>query len=132
MDTEIAFFAEHVETQNQEYTPDFTVVGIYFSENDELESGQHWNFTRGISSNEDEQDDGVCTVKEIQQVTLYRGIDRFQLERDKLICEFSDNAVKETKVKRLLIQFQLSDAEYTELVEMTKRVFQDDESLLIM
>ncbi|MEM8533743.1 MAG: hypothetical protein AAGF95_23065 [Chloroflexota bacterium] len=132
MDTEIAFFAAHVETQNQEYTPDFVVVGIYFSENDELERGQHWHFTRGISSDEHEQDDGVCTVKEIQEVTLYRGIARFQLERDKLMCEFSDDAVRETKVKRLLIQFQLHDVAYAELVEMTKSVFQDDESLVII
>ena len=28
-----------------------------------------------LRSDEDEQDDGVCSMKEIQEVTLYRGID---------------------------------------------------------
>ncbi|NOK60175.1 MAG: hypothetical protein GFH27_549291n368 [Chloroflexi bacterium AL-W] len=103
-----------------------------FSENDELESGQHWHFTCGISSDENEPDDEVCTMKEIQEVTLYRGIDWFQFERNKLTCEFIDNALRAIKAKSLLIEFQLNDVEYTELVEMTKRIFPDDESLSII
>lgn len=114
--------AQLVAANEQEFTEDFTVHGIYFGEGDPENGGQHWNFTRALG----EDDDGVCTVKEIQVVTVYDGIIRFEMNRAGLECEFNDEAAEQTGVRRLTVAYQVDDATWSDLVTQAKMVFTDE------
>jgi hypothetical protein len=103
----IAFTAEFVEVMDQEFTPDFTVIGLHFGRGDPEDGGQHWNFSRSIPDEEDPFE-GICTVKEIQQVTIYGGITRFEVARDHLICEFDDEKAMYTGTRRLDIAYDVT------------------------
>jgi hypothetical protein len=105
IENEIHIKANLVTGEQEGDTPDFVVHGIYFGEGDPEKGGQHWNFTRILG----EDDDGVCTVKEIQEVTVYGGIVRFTLARDSATCEFDEDAAKETGVRKLLIDYNIDD-----------------------
>jgi allantoicase len=86
---------------------------------DPEQGGEHWNFTRTLETG----DDGVCTVKEIQQVTIYDGINRFLLDRNHVICEFDEQHSKETGTKKIEITYDISEKEWEKLVEKAKLVF---------
>lgn len=116
---EIHIKATLVAAEGEGYTSDFVVHGIYFGEGDPEQGGQHWNFTRSRG----EDDDGVCTVKEIQQVTIYGGIVRFTLARDRVTCEFDEEEAKETGVRKLFIEYSINDDTWQSLVEQAKLVF---------
>ena len=115
---EIRFNAEMVAAHQEEFTPDFVVHGMYFGQGDPEQGGQHWNFTRSLND-----DDGVCIVKEIQEVTVYGGIVSFKLTRRSLACEFSDATAKSTRTRRLLIGFESDDEAWEALVKQAKLVF---------
>jgi hypothetical protein len=115
--------ANLVAAEENGYAPDFVVHGIYFGEGDPEQGGQHWNFTRTL----DEDDDGVCTVKEIQQVTIYGGIERFTLSRHSLTCEFDENAASETGVRKLHIEYSIDDDAWQPLVNQAMHVFHGEE-----
>jgi hypothetical protein len=121
-EAEISFHAESVEIIDKEFTPDFAVIGFHFGEGDPEQGGQHWNFTQSIPC-EDGIFDGVCTVKEIQQVTVYGGIRRFEMWPDHLVCEFNERTSPKTGVEKLRISYTLSSQQWENLVEMAKRVF---------
>jgi hypothetical protein len=112
--------SEFVEAVSEEFTPDFIVHGIYFGEGDPEQGGEHWNFTRSL---ETDDDDRVCTVKEIQRVTIYGGISRFILERNHITCEFDEQNSRKTGTKKIEIVFDISDKEWGKLVEKAKLVF---------
>jgi hypothetical protein len=112
--------AYYIEVQEEEFTPDFTVVGIYFGEGDPEQGGQHWNFSQSIG---DDEDEGVCTVKEIQQVVLYGNIDEFSISQSQVKCVFSDSALAKTGAKKLIINYELNDQEWVSLSNMAKKVF---------
>lgn len=120
---EINYKAYYVEALSEEFTPDFIVYGIYFGEGDPEQGGQHWNFTRTLETD----DVGVCTVKEIQQVTTYGGIERFTLSRNAVICDFDDSHTEETGTKRLSIEFDISEAQWNKLLEKARLVFSGEE-----
>jgi hypothetical protein len=115
---EIAFKAKFVEAVTEQFTRKDTVHGIYFGEGDPEEGGQHWNFTRNP-----DDDEGVCTVKEVQQVTVYKGINDISLGRTGLECEFDDRASKKTGAKRLVITYEISEEEWVKLRDMANKVF---------
>jgi hypothetical protein len=115
---ELRFRAEMVAGHEEEFTPDFVVHGIYFGEGDPEQGGQHWNFTRSLND-----DDGICVVKEIQEVTEYGGIDRFKLTRRSLICDFNDAAAQSTRTRRLVITFEIDDETWEALVKQATLVF---------
>ena len=83
----IKFNADLIEAHEEQYTSDFSVVGIYFGEGDPEQGGQHWNFTQSIG----DEDKSVCVVKEIQQITFYGNIDELILSRYSLKCVFNCN-----------------------------------------
>jgi len=122
IENEIRIKANLVAGEEEEYTQDFVVHGIYFGEGDPEQGGQHWNFTRNLG----EDDDGVCTVKEIQQVTVYGGIVRFTLARDIVTCEFDEKAAKETGVRKLLIEYRINEDTWESLVKQAKFVFEGE------
>ncbi|MDH5600189.1 MAG: Imm10 family immunity protein [Gammaproteobacteria bacterium] len=119
VNTEISYKADYVEAISEEFTPEFIVHGIHFGEGDPEQDGQHWNFTRTLETD----DDGVCTVKEIQQVTIYGGIKKFVLSRNNLICEFDDKHSERTGVQKLSITFDISDEDWNKLLEKSNLVF---------
>lgn len=111
--------AEFVEAVEQEFVSDYTVVGIYFGEGDPDNGGKHWNFTRGIC---DDEDDGVCTVKEIQQAVVYGGITNFSMSRDGLVCKFDEYASQKTGVNELEIHYNVTQSKWSELCAMAEGV----------
>lgn len=116
---ELRFKAEFVEAVSEEFTPGYIVHGIYFGEGNPEQGGQHWNFTRTLETD----DEGVCTVKEIQQVTIYGGIKRLTLNRDNLICEFDNKASENTDTKKLSIIYDIPDDKWLELRKKANLVF---------
>lgn len=117
---ELRFHAEMVGAEEEEYTPDYIVHGIYFGEGDPERGGQHWNFTRSL----DDDDDGVCVVKEIQEIVFYEGIVGCALSRQGLVCEFDEASAKEAGTRRLSITFELDDETWMSLVTQAKLVFE--------
>src|SRR5688572_13443018 len=120
---EIRFNAEMVAAHEEEFTPDFIVHGMYFGEGDPEQGGQHWNFTRSLND-----DDGVCIVKEIQEVTVYGGIASFKLARRSLTCEFSSSTARATHTRRLQIAFEIDDESWEALVQQAWLVFDGENS----
>jgi hypothetical protein len=120
---ELEIDAQYVEAQEEEFTPDYSVVGIYFGEGDPENGGQHWNFTQSIG---DEEDEGVCTVKEIQQLVLYGNIDKFSLSKSQLHCTFNDSVIEKTGFKTLIINYQVSGQQWLLLQNMAKKVFNNE------
>lgn len=115
---ELQFNAEMVAADEEEYTPDFVVHGIYFGEGDPESGGQHWNFTRSLND-----DDGVCIVKEIQEVTVYGGIVSCRLTRQSFACEFNNETAQETQTRRLFITFEIDDETWKSLATQARLVF---------
>ena len=115
---ELRFKAEMVAANEEEFTPDFVVHGIYFGEGDPEQGGQHWNFTRSLND-----DDGVCVVKEIQEVTEYGGIVNFKLTRRSVMCSFNDTTARSTRTRKLVVEFEIDDATWEALVKQAKLVF---------
>jgi hypothetical protein len=107
-----------VAADEEEYTPDFVVHGIYFGEGDPESGGQHWNFTRSLND-----DDGVCIVKEIQEVTVYGGIVSCRLTRQSFACEFNNETAQETQTRRLFITFEIDDETWKSLATQARLVF---------
>jgi hypothetical protein len=124
---EIRFKAEMVAADQEEFTPDYIVHGIYFGEGDPEQGGQHWNFIRSLSD-----DDGVCTVKEIQEVTVYGGIVSCKLSRRSLVCKFSDTATRSTRTRRLVIDFEIDDQGWEALAKQATRVFEGEDYFQLM
>ena len=123
IEDEMRVKADLVAGDEEEYTTDFVVHGIYFGEGDPERGGQHWNFTRNLG----EDDNRVCTVKEIQQVTIYGGIVRFALARHSMTCEFDEKAAMETGVRKLVIEYSIIDDTWQSLVKQANIVFDGEE-----
>ena len=120
----IHFHANDVCALTEVFTEDCVVHGAYFGFGDPDAGGEHWNFTRGA---DEDDDDGVCTVREPQRAVFYEGIESFVLERGQLSCRFDRNGQAETQVSKLEITFELDDDGFKELVEMLRRVFKERE-----
>lgn len=116
----ISFAAELVAAQQEQYTPDCIVHGIYFGSGDPELGGQHWNFTRILG----DDDDGVCTVKEIQEVTVYGGIKSFSMTRTGLACEFDTDTSRQTGTRNLEISYTVDDPTWSSMIEQSQYVFQ--------
>lgn len=124
------FSAKVVETFKNEFSDDFVVFNLFFEESDPKDGGESWNFQRALGADGTveslgEYDDGVCTVKEIQLITLYEGIATIELHRNKFICIFEPDSVKEVKTDHLIINFELNNEQWEKLLEMTQYVFKN-------
>lgn len=118
---EIRFHADFVTASEEEYTPDFKIHGIYFGQGDPEQGGQHWNFTRSL-----EDDDGVCTVKEIQEVTVYGGIVSCVLSRQEFRCEFDAETALETMTQKLHITYNIDDETWQAITKQASLIFDGD------
>jgi hypothetical protein len=120
-DTQLSFFAESVEAGTTEFTPSFVVSFLAFGTGDPEAEGHSWNFSRST-----EDDDGeVCTVREIQQATIYGGIESFRLHRAGLECDFEARAAEDTGYRRLSIRFSIDERAWKDVVETARIVFRD-------
>ncbi|HSJ01986.1 MAG: hypothetical protein ACAI34_03865 [Verrucomicrobium sp.] len=122
-DAEISYHADCVEIIMSQFAPDFTVIGFHLGEGDPEQGGQHWNFTQSVPPEEGDFA-GVCTVKEIQQVTVYGGIRRFHIWPDHLVCEFDERTAPATGACRLRGSHTISPEKWEELSQMAERIFE--------
>ena len=123
------FTANIVETFKNEFTPEFVVFNLFFEESDPEQGGESWCFQRALGADGtikslEGDDDGVCTVKEIQQAILHDGIQKLELSKTQLICVFEPHAVEETGTDSLEINYQIDDDLWNELKEMSTLVFE--------
>ncbi|QIF02787.1 hypothetical protein [Roseimicrobium sp. ORNL1] len=121
--------AESVELVSESYAPEDWLVGLHFGEGDPEAGGQHWNFTRDTTEDDDSGLTGVCTVKEIQEVTVYGGIERFELSSSRLVCQFDERASAKTGVKRLSISYALDSETWAKVKAEATRLFEGDSCL---
>ena len=123
------FEAKIVESFKDEFSDEFVVFNILFEESDPDEGGGYWYFQRALGSDGSleglgEEDDGVCTVKAIQQVTIYEGIDSFVLRRTSLVCIFQEEKHNETGTEGLEISYSINDEQWEKLKYFSSLVFQ--------
>jgi hypothetical protein len=116
----LSFVAEHVGTDTTEYTRECVVYLIAFGTGDPEADGHSWTFSRSF-----DDDWGVCTVREIQQATIYGGIESFKLHRSGVECAFGPTAAEQAGVRALRITFDLDEKTWHELVATAKVVFRD-------
>ena len=126
------YTATVVEYFSQHYGSDFVVFQIFFEDFDPEKGGQSWSFQRALGADGtveslSEEDEGVCIVKEIQQIVAYEEIDRFILERTRVACHFSDTFSQREGIDKLLIHLNISNAQWNELVSMARTVFRGRE-----
>ena len=121
MMTLLSFAAEDVETHVDGYSPDPELYMIAFSVGDVEVDGHSWNFSRGL----DEDDSGVCTVREIQQSTIYECITSFDLHRSGLKCTFDGEGINCTGFSELQITFEIDDQAWSQLANTARIIFQD-------
>ena len=115
----LTFRAQVVEAVEERYTEECVVHQIAFGAGDPELGGQYWTFSRTPG----DDDWGVCTTKEVQEVTVYGGITRLDLKRDGLTCEFDEETAKETGIPRLVISYSLEDALWRQLLREATAVF---------
>ena len=119
----ISFMAESVEVFEDEYTLDHVVFGLHFGQGDPEKGGEHWNFTRSMPEEQSEALKGVCTVKEIQQVTVYGGIRSLSINSRQLSCKFDEDAALKTGVSNLVIGYTLADKQWDRVQKTAERLF---------
>jgi hypothetical protein len=61
----LSFFAEKVAVETTEYTPEYIVYMIAVGTGDPEKDGHCWTFSRSF-----DDEDGVCTVREIQRAVF--------------------------------------------------------------
>ncbi len=122
------FKAKIVASFKEEFSDDFVVFNIFFEESNPEDGGESWNFQRALGADGSieslgEEDDGVCTVKEIQQVTIYEGIESFILRRTSVVCVFQKDKHNETRTDGLEITFSINDKQWEKLKYFSSLVF---------
>jgi hypothetical protein len=120
-DPMLAFVAEKVGVSVSEGPPESAVHLMAFGTGDPEAGGHCWTFSRFAPEYED--DWGVCTVKGIQQATVYEGIERFRLSRSGVECVFDAEAARETRCRELRISFSIDDETWQSLAETAEVVF---------
>ena len=121
--TLLSFTAEDVETHVDGLSPDPELYMIAFSVGDVEVDGHSWNFSRGLD--DDDDDWGVCTVREIQKSTIYECITSFDLHRSSLKCKFDAKGTSDTGFSELQIIFDIDDRSWNQLTDTARIVFQD-------
>jgi len=124
----IKFHANIVESFKEKFFDDFCVFSIFFEESDPDTGGESWNFQRALGADGTieslgEDDDGVCVVKEIQQLTFNEGIKSIEISRYRFICKFDPVGRKSAMVEGLDISYDISEDGWEKLVQMAELVF---------
>lgn len=116
----LSYVAENVGADRTEYTRECVVYLIAFGTGDPEAGGHCWTFSRSF-------DDGlgVCTGREIQQATVYGGIESFRLHRLGVKCVFDPKAAEQTGYRELKIAFTIDDKTWRRVAETAKVVFRD-------
>jgi hypothetical protein len=123
MMTLLSFTAEDVETHVDGSSPDPELYMIAFSVGDVEVDGHSWNFSRCLD--DDDDDWGVCTVREIQKSTTYECIASFDLYRSSLKCTFDAEGATDNGFSELQITFDIDDRAWKQLADTARIVFQD-------
>jgi hypothetical protein len=116
----LSFVAEDVGADTTEYTTECVVYLIAFGTGDPEADGHCWTFSRSF-----DDDWGVCTVREIQQATIYGGIESFRLHRSGLECVFESKAAEKAGYHALRVTFAVDDKTWQEVATTARIVFRD-------
>ena len=116
----LSFVAQDIGADTTEYTPECVVYLIAFGTGDPETGGHCWTFSRSF-----DDDWGVCTVREIQQATVYGGIERFHLHRSGMECVFDPKAAEEAGYRELRVAFAIDDKTWREVADTAQIVFRD-------
>ena len=89
----IRFTARDIAAFSDDFSDDFVVFNIFFEEFNSEEGGESWNFQRALGADGTieslgEEDEGVCVVKEIQQLVFNKSIQEVELSRGRFVCKF--------------------------------------------
>jgi len=122
------FTANLVDTFVEEFSEEYAVYNIFFEESDPDMGGESWNFQRALGADGTleslgEEDDGVCIVREIQQLTEYEKLELVEISRNRFYCKFSPEWVKTTQISGLDITYETDDAKWAELQNISNLVF---------
>ena len=96
-----SFVANSVDGFENYFSEDFVVWNIFFEGSDPEQGGQSWSFQRALGKDGTleslgEEDEGICTVKEVQQATFYECVKKVILARESFFCEFTEKGAKES------------------------------------
>src|SRR5436190_1714610 len=111
----LSFVAVDVGADTTEYTRECVVYLIAFGTGDPEGNGHCWTFSRSF-----DDDWGVCTVREIQQATIYGGIETFKLHRSGVECVFDRKAAEKAGFRELRITFAIDDKTWQEVAATAK------------
>jgi len=122
------YTANLVDTFVEEFSEDFTVFSIFFEESDPDEGGESWNFQRALGADGKleslgEDDDGVCVVKEIQQLTDYEVLEIVEISRNRFYCKFISEWAQRKNIEGLDISFEIDDEQWHRLLKISNLVF---------
>jgi hypothetical protein len=117
----LTFAATDVASETIEYTPTCVVHLIAFGIGDPESDGHCWTFSRSF----DDDDWGVCTVREIQQATLYEGIASLHFYRAGLECKFTPAGAAVAGIGVLRIRFEIEDEAWDQLAAIARTIFRD-------
>lgn len=126
------FFANSVDVFENYFSDDFVVWNMFFEESDPEERGESWSFQRALGKDGTleslgEEDEGVCTVKEIQQATFYECIESVVLTRNSFFCNFDEKGAKQCGTSSILATFALTDEQWEKMKFTAQLVFLDCE-----
>jgi len=122
------FTAHLVEAFVEEFDEDYAVFNLLFEESDPDLGGESWNFQRALGADGTleslgEDDDGVCIVKEIQQLTDYEKLEFVEITKNRFYCKFSAEWARKIKIDGLDISYEIDDAKWKVLLHIANLVF---------
>ena len=113
------FSADQVAAFSERFTDEYTVISVLFGRGNPDAGGEHWNFS--VAPNEGNE---VCTVKEVQQHTIYGGISSVLLSRERFVVEFDEVGEEEIGLHRLQINLPSEIEDWSAVVSMAQQVFE--------
>jgi hypothetical protein len=126
----ISFHAKCVAIEDM-MEDDYWLVGFA---DDEFETTQYLMLQRGMEDDEQDVRFGMNTYhveRDGQQYSMYGGIERFVLQRDRLLVDFTPEGQVRLQTSTMKITFAISDEKFARLKEQLGRVFADTTCLVI-
>lgn len=122
------FVANSLDSLESYFSDDFVVWNMFFEESDPEEGGESWSFQRALGKDGTleslgEEDEGVCTVKEVQQATFYECIESVVLTRNSFFCKFDEKGEKQCGTSSILVAFLLTDEQWEKMKSTAHLVF---------
>lgn len=116
----LSFAATLAVAVSEDFGGGCVVHGLHFG-GDDLEGGvPHWSFSRLVAAG---AADGVCTVREPQDLTFYDGIAEFRLGRDAVEVRFDAAGALQAGAEVLMIGLAVDEAAWAALADQAELAF---------